>query len=96
MLAASSPASCASDPEELLGLRAKKRQRRRLDRAWQRVDGLHAIKAADVADGLVAISVRLFDSVAQLAELVGLAELPASVTFLLEGLVRSHRSRWSV
>jgi hypothetical protein len=31
----------------------------------------------------------------QLAELVGLAEYPASVTFLLECLVRSHRSRWS-
>jgi hypothetical protein len=29
----------------------------------------------------------------QLAELVGLAKYPAPVTFLLEGLVRSHCSR---
>ena len=32
----------------------------------------------------------------QLAELVGLVEHPAPVTLLLEGLVRSHRSRESL
>jgi hypothetical protein len=37
----------------------------------------------------------LSDGAMQLAELVGLAEHPAPVTLLLEGLVRSHRSRES-
>jgi hypothetical protein len=72
-------------------VRAKKRQRRRSDRAWQRVDRLHAVKSADVADGVFAIAVRLFDGAMQPAELVGLAEHPAPVTFLLECLVRAHR-----
>src|SRR5208282_1813874 len=80
-------------PGKTSDMRTKQRQRRRMDRAWQRVESLHAVKAADVADGLVAIAVRLFDGVAQLTEVVGIAEHPAPGTFLLEGLVRSHRSQ---
>ena len=71
-------------------MRTKQRQCCCPDRAGQRIEGLHSVKAADVTDGLVAIAVRLFDGTVQLAELVGLAEHPAPVTFLLEGLVRSH------
>jgi hypothetical protein len=76
-------------------MRTEKRQRRRPDRAWQRVDRLYAVKAADVADGLVAISVRLFDGVTQASELGRFAEHEVFAVLLLEGLVRSHRLRES-
>jgi hypothetical protein len=56
---------------------------------------LHAVKAADVAHGLVAIAGGLLDGAAQPAELVGLPEQPAPFAFLLECLVRSHRPRKS-
>ena len=46
-----------------------------------------------VPGGPVPITVRLFNGVAQLAELDGFAEHPAPVTLLLEGLVLSHWSR---
>jgi hypothetical protein len=55
-------------------VRTEQRRRRRPDSAWQRIESLHPVKAADVADGSVVIAVRFFAGVAQLAEPVGLAE----------------------
>jgi hypothetical protein len=91
VLAASSPARCVRS-RGTLRPRAKKRQRRRPDRARQRADRLQAVQAADVADGAVAVACGLLDGVAQASELGRLAEHPAPVTLLLVGLVRSHRS----
>jgi hypothetical protein len=56
--------------EKLSDVRTEQRQRRRPDRPRQCFDRLHAVQAADVADGSVAIAVRLFDGVAQLAEVI--------------------------
>ena len=70
----------------------EQRQHRRPDRAGQRVESVHGVQAADIADGALAITGSLLDGVAQAPELVGFAELPAPVTFLLIGLVRAHRS----
>jgi hypothetical protein len=55
-------------------VRTEQRRRRRPDSAWQRIESLHAVQAADVADGSVVIAVRFFAGVAQLAEPVRLSE----------------------
>jgi hypothetical protein len=49
-----------------------------------------SIQTADIADGAFAITGSFLDGVAQAPKLVGFAKHPASVTFLLIGLVRSH------
>jgi hypothetical protein len=48
------------------------------------------IQAADIADGALAITGSLLDGTAQAPELVGFAEHPGPVTFLLKGPVRAH------
>ena len=61
----------------------------------QRVEPVHAVQTADVADGALPVACGLLDGVAQVPELVGLAEHAAPVALLLKGLVQSHRSRES-
>ena len=48
------------------------------------------VQVADITEGALAITRSLLDGVAQAPELVGFAEHPAPVTFLLMGLVRVH------
>jgi hypothetical protein len=67
----------------------EQRQHRRPDRAGQRIESVHGIQAANIADGALAIIGSLFDGVAQAPELVGFAEHPAPVTFLLIGIWRT-------
>jgi hypothetical protein len=68
-------------------VRTEQRRRHRPDSAWQRIESLHPVKAADVADGSVVIAVRFFAGVAQLAEPVGLAEHVAWI-------LRASRGCW--
>jgi len=65
----------------------EQRQHRRPDRAGQRVESVHGVQAADIADGALAITGSLVDGVAQTPELVRLAEHAASITVLQIGLV---------
>ena len=57
----------------------------------QRVEPIHAVETADVAEGALAVAFGFLDGA---AVLIGLAEhpAPALVAFLLKGLVRSHRA----
>lgn len=66
----------------------EQRQHRRPDRAGQGIEPVHGVQAADIADG--ALTGSLLDGVAQAPELVGFAEHPAPVTFLLIGFVRAQ------
>ena len=68
----------------------EQRQYGRPDRAGQRVESVHGVQAADIADGALAITSSLLDGVAQALELVGFAEHAAPITFLLIGFVCAH------
>jgi hypothetical protein len=68
----------------------EQRQHHCPDRAGQRIESVHGIQAANIADSAFAITGSFLDGVAQAPELAGFAKHPASVTFLLIGLVRSH------
>jgi hypothetical protein len=63
------------------------------DAGRQRVEAVHAVQAADVADGALAVACGLLNGVAQGPELGRVANHDAVVVLLLKGLVRSHRSR---
>jgi hypothetical protein len=59
----------------------ERRQHSSPDRAGQRVESVHGVQAADIADGAIAIAGSLLDGVAQALELVGFAEHAALSPF---------------
>jgi hypothetical protein len=76
-------------------VRTQQGQRGCPDAGRQRVERLHAVQAADVADGALAIACGLLDGVAQSPEFGRLAKNDVLAVLLLKGLVRAHRLRES-
>jgi hypothetical protein len=70
----------------------EQRQYGRPDRAGQRVESVHGVQAADIADGALAITSSLLDGVAQALELVGFAEHAALSAFAFT--VAAPIARW--